>query len=216
MVELKALLKKIVKKNLGFNYKDYWEDRYSVGGTSGAGSYGILAEYKANVVNEYLEQWNINSVIEFGCGDGNQLKFMNYPKYLGLDIANSAIDKCGSIFKDDMNKSFLLYHPRHFLNKGFFCADLVVCMDVLYHITDEKDLLKTLQDIFSCSSRHVILYTNIVELKTEPNSHIKCWDTLQYLKKGFPNFKIEEIVEQRYKELSGASFIFLRKKVRST
>lgn len=30
---------------------DYWENRYAKGGTSGAGSYGRQAEWKAEIVN---------------------------------------------------------------------------------------------------------------------------------------------------------------------
>ena len=32
----------------------YWELRYRNGGTSGAGSYGRLAEFKAEVLNEFV------------------------------------------------------------------------------------------------------------------------------------------------------------------
>ena len=50
-----------------------WEKRYAKGGNSGAGSYGKLAVYKAKVLNEFIEENKneVNSVVEFGCGDGN-------------------------------------------------------------------------------------------------------------------------------------------------
>lgn len=44
------------------------------GGTSGAGSYGVLAEFKAEVINSLLLEHSILTAIEFGCGDGSQLK----------------------------------------------------------------------------------------------------------------------------------------------
>ena len=32
-----------------FNSKKYWEDRYLKGGNSGNGSYGVLAQFRADV-----------------------------------------------------------------------------------------------------------------------------------------------------------------------
>ena len=55
------------------NTLSYWENRYKNNGNSGAGSYGRLAEFKADVINNFIAENKITSVIEFGCGDGNQL-----------------------------------------------------------------------------------------------------------------------------------------------
>jgi hypothetical protein len=51
---------------------NYWEERYSQGGNSGSGSYAKFAEFKAEVLNDLVQQNAIRSVIELGCGDGNQ------------------------------------------------------------------------------------------------------------------------------------------------
>ena len=103
--------KKLLNYNRKFDYKTYWQERYCTDGNSGAGSYGLLAECKAEVINEYINN-NIKSVIESGCGDGSQLKLMNYKKYMGSDVARSAIDICCSIFKNDDSKSFCSYEKR--------------------------------------------------------------------------------------------------------
>ena len=66
---------------------DYWENRYERGLTSGAGSYGRLAHFKAEVLNEYVNQNKILSVVEFGCGDGAQLSLAKYANYIGLDLS---------------------------------------------------------------------------------------------------------------------------------
>src|SRR5690348_11631317 len=52
----------------------YWEQRYLAGGTSGAGSFGRLAQFKAETINAFASRANIQTVIEFGCGDGRQLR----------------------------------------------------------------------------------------------------------------------------------------------
>src|ERR1017187_9705267 len=76
--------------NLDFKKKyktssDYWEDRYSGHGNSGTGSYGLLADYKAGVINKFIKENNILKVIDFGCGDGNQLNQFKFLSYIGLD-----------------------------------------------------------------------------------------------------------------------------------
>jgi hypothetical protein len=60
----------------------YWDNRYKKCGNSGAGSYGKLAEFKADILNKFISKNNIQSVIEFGCGDGNQLLLANYQCYI--------------------------------------------------------------------------------------------------------------------------------------
>ncbi|MGD9858413.1 MAG: hypothetical protein AB7U20_26025 [Planctomycetaceae bacterium] len=56
---------------------DYWVRRYRKGRNSGGGSYGRLAEFKAQVLNDLVREHRIQTVIEFGCGDGNQLALAN-------------------------------------------------------------------------------------------------------------------------------------------
>jgi hypothetical protein len=46
-----------------FRSKDYWEKRYAKGETSGAGSYGDLARYKAEIVNAFVEENNIHRTL---------------------------------------------------------------------------------------------------------------------------------------------------------
>jgi len=108
---------------------DYWERRYAQGGTSGSGSYARLAEFKAEVLNAFVQERHIQSVIEFGCGDGNQLSLARYPSYVGLDVSKTAIFLCGRRFAMDSDKSFFLYAPGCFFDRaGLFYADLGVSL----------------------------------------------------------------------------------------
>lgn len=193
-----------------FDYKVYWEERYRKGGTSGDGSYGVLAEYKSEFLNKFVEDHNIQYVIEFGVGDGNQLQLARYHKYLGLDISQKAISICLKKFLNDKNKSFMLYDPSYFKNNDFLLADLVICLDVLYHITDEIDFNKTLNDIYSCSSKFIILYTPIHKNPTKAK-HIFFRELVPILEER-KQFFINEIVEQPYADLTSAQFIVLEKK----
>src|ERR1700722_520959 len=77
----------------------YWEDRYAIGGNSGAGSYGRLARFKAEVINNFVAEHAVLTVIELGCGDGAQLDLARYPHYSGIDISLQAIELCRARFR---------------------------------------------------------------------------------------------------------------------
>ncbi len=105
----------------------------------------------------------------------------------------------------------MLYRPRAFFNRGFLEVELTICLDVLYHITEEDDFLATLHDIFSTGPNVVVLYTRIAR-GTEPQvvETIKDRDIFRYLA-AFPAYYVNEIIPQRHKELSSAAFIILRR-----
>jgi hypothetical protein len=71
-----SLINKIIVKFRQFFFSDsitWWEKRYISGGNSGQGSYGVLAEFKAETVNQFVGEFEVKSLVEFGCGDGSQL-----------------------------------------------------------------------------------------------------------------------------------------------
>ena len=114
-----------------FDTASYWETRYGEGGTSGAGSYGPLAEYKAQVINDFLETNSVQRVIELGCGDGAQLSLAAYPNYVGVDVSESAIEMCRKRFREDSKKAFYLYSE---FDKYDGPYDLSLSLDVVYHL----------------------------------------------------------------------------------
>jgi hypothetical protein len=76
----------------------YWEARYRTGGNSGAGSYSRLAEFKAEVLNRFVQENGIASVVEFGSGDGAQLTLASYRDYIGIDVSRTAVGLCRAKF----------------------------------------------------------------------------------------------------------------------
>lgn len=192
------------------DYKSYWESRYKGGGDSGWGSYGESEKFKAEFLNRLIDRHNIQSVIDFGCGDGNQLIKINFKKYLGLDVSSSAINICRGRFSDDKSKSFLLYNPTAFLNNGFLTADAVICLDVLYHIVDENEFGKTLNDIFSCGARYIILYSTLLAEHYKHGYHARHLNLLERIK-NYPNYSIDVIQEGNPPTPLKVSFVVLKK-----
>jgi SAM-dependent methyltransferase len=142
----------------------YWENRYATGGNSGPGSYARHADYKATVMNALLQKYSVGSAIEFGCGDGNQLAMIRYPRYIGLDVAGTAIENCRQKFKDDPTKSFALYEQGNFApTSPNSHADMGVSLDVLFHLVEEEVYERYLRDLFAAADRIVVIYARDVD-----------------------------------------------------
>ena len=193
---MKEFIKKLIGQKEIFNSGNYWESRYLSGGNSGDGSYGRLADFKAAFLNKFIQEKNIHTVVEFGCGDGHQLSLIHYPKYLGLDVSESVIRSCVEKFKNDRSKSFILYNTPTFFNRQFFTANLTVSLDVIYHIVEESLYCKYLEDLFATSSGHVIIYsTNFYKAET---IHILHREFLKYVEENIPTFELVEKIPNPY------------------
>jgi SAM-dependent methyltransferase len=141
--------------------RSYWEQRYAGGGHSGVGSYDVLAEFKAGVLNAFVREQKIRTVVELGCGDGNQLSLASYPSYIGLDVAPSAIDRCAAAFAGDSTKSFFLYDPDRFIDRhGLFRCELALSLDVIFHLVEDAVFERYMETLFGCGSRFVCIYSS--------------------------------------------------------
>lgn len=145
---------------------DYWERRYARGGTSGAGSYGAFAEFKSEVINEFVAEHTIRSVIEFGCGDGNQLSLAKYEKYIGLDVSRSALTRCIKTFAGDSSKSFFLYDSKCFVDRqGLFQAELGLSLEVIFHLVEDDVFDAYMRHLFASASRFVCIFSSDTDAK---------------------------------------------------
>jgi len=137
------------------NSGDYWKHRYESGGNSGAGSYAEHAKFKAEVVNAFVLEKDIARVIEYGCGDGNQLGLAHYPSYIGFDISPKALELCKIRFMGDKCKTFRLMDD-YALEK----AELTLSLDVIYHLIEDEVFSEYMERLFNSSERFVIIYSS--------------------------------------------------------
>lgn len=189
---------------------DYWENRYAHHGNSGAGSFGKLQKFKAEVLNPFVINNQISSVIEFGCGDGNQLSSFNFPTYIGLDISRIAVRLCISKFRSDTNKSFFLYDPDCFEDKhSLFKADLALSLDVVYHIVEDEIFEKYMRHLFSSSNRFVIIYST--DFDSDKVAHIRHRLFSKWVKEKMPNWILVGRIKNKYPDQSKADFFIFKK-----
>ena len=143
---------------------ELWDEVYAGGGTSGTGSYGRLAEFKAEVVNRLLAEHRIESVIELGCGDGHQASLIDHPRYLGLDTSAKAIALCRERFGEDPAREFRTYRTGDDIPER---ADLGLSLDVIYHLLEDDVYERYMSDLFSVATRLVVVYSSDMEEDTD-------------------------------------------------
>ncbi|WP_353111621.1 class I SAM-dependent methyltransferase [Salinisphaera dokdonensis] len=145
-----------VKSNDGFvGSRRYWERRYEKGRNSGDGSYNELAVFKAEVLNAFVKEQGVDRVIEYGCGDGNQLSLAEYPIYTGFDVSDRALELCEARFAGDTSKTF----KRMDAYDGER-ADLTLSLDVVYHLVEDPVFEAYMARLFDSADDHVIIYAS--------------------------------------------------------
>jgi len=178
--------------------RKYWEDRYSSGRNSGPGSYGQLAEFKAEFINAFVKTHTVPSVIEFGSGDGNQLELAEYPQYTGLDVSRTAIEGCRQKFADDCTKRFYLYDSTVFPDtQHLFRAQLALSLDVVYHLVEDHVFSNYMEHLFDAAERFVVVYSsNHDEVPVSP--HMRHRRFSEWVTDYRPDWKLVERVPNRY------------------
>ena len=209
---LKSQIKKIYSKVLlhyrklkylmSFNStNDYWDYRYKNGGNSGAGSYDEMAQIKSKIINNFVIENNIDSVIEFGCGDGNQLSYADYPSYLGFDVSQTIIDKIKKMYAN--NNLYQFYLVKNYKNQK---ADLSLSLDVIYHLVDDDIFYSYMKMLFDSSKKYVIIHStnfnnDINDLSTSYKgiayAYYKDRKFSNYVEKNISDFEVHSKIETK-------------------
>jgi hypothetical protein len=136
---------------------------------------------------------NITSIIEYGCGDGNQLRSADYPRYLGFDVSPAAVSKCQQIFAQDPTKQFRLISQY-----AGETAELTLSLDVIYHLVEDDVFDSYMRRLFDSATRFVMIYSSN-ELLEDEAKHVRHrrftnwvennrtrWTLLQHIPNEFP------------------------------
>jgi 2-polyprenyl-3-methyl-5-hydroxy-6-metoxy-1,4-benzoquinol methylase len=197
---LKSSLIQRIRHRLGnwwhsnFSSPDYWEQRYQRGLNSGAGSYGRLAEFKAKFLNAFVSEHSIQNVLELGVGDGHQLSLAKYPHYCGIDVSETAIKLCRTRFANDPTKVFFTTEEDDHRT-----ADLVMSLDVLYHLVEQSIFDRYLTNLFSRSTRYVIVYAaNRDDNPFFDVKHVKFRKFTSWVESNCPDWKLESMAKNEY------------------
>ena len=148
---------------------EYWDKRYSNGGTSGRGSVGLYRNWKWNKIRESVGL-KFNSVIDVGCGD---LSFWNHRygkqvlrrprfKYLGIDISEEIIKRNREMYEESFKRIYLdmdfVCSPAHIKIEGLR-SHVVFCLDLLFHIMKEREFELILKNLCRYANQFLVIYT---------------------------------------------------------
>jgi hypothetical protein len=174
--------------------ENYWIERYESGGHSGDGSYSQLAEFKAEVINDFVRENNIGTVMEYGCGDGNQLKLAEYPLYTGFDISARAIEICRENFSGDDTKTFKMMEDY-----SGETAELTLSLDVIYHLIEDEVFAAYMNRLFDSSGRFVIVYASDTDENPEDQPvHVRHRNFTRWVRDKKPEWKMLRHIPNRY------------------
>jgi SAM-dependent methyltransferase len=179
----------------------YWESRYRRGRMSGSGSYGELARFKADVLNALVADRQLESVIEFGCGDGHQLGLARYPRYLGLDVSPRAIAICRNRFSGDPTKRFA--ESRDYDGEK---ADLALSLDVIFHLVEDEVFVDYMRSLFAAAGKLVVIYASNTDEQEHPQPpHVRHRRFTDWIATQEPGWRLERVIENRipYDSASG-------------
>ena len=170
-----------------FSSETYWTKRYSRGENSGAGSYGRLANYKSDFINDVVRRFGIESVIEFGSGDGNQASMFNFSHYTGVDISAEMIERCQKLFSDRDGWRFQTLDDGSKIN----VHDMSMSLDVIYHLVEDDVYHTYMNQLFDSAEKYVLIYASDKNT-TATAKHVRHRKFSDWIDKNRPNWRLLE------------------------
>lgn len=186
---MKTLLNRLFGARQFSGSAKYWERRYLEGGTSGSGSVGALAQFKADFLNAFVARHAIRSVIEFGCGDGRQLALARYPAYTGIDVSPAAIALCRTRFEGQQNFRFFTAGERT-ANEHHY--DLALSIDVILHLVEDAVFDSYMRGLFAAATRFVIVYSSDFDTEQPGSPHVRHRKFTDWLSRNEPGWRLVE------------------------
>ena len=184
----------------------YWQQRYAEGGHSGAGSYGKFAVFKAEVLNGLFDELNLRSAIEFGCGDGNQLRLLTIADYLGVDVNPEAVARCRAAFAGVPGRRFVLLSSAHGGARaadGFDTyrgerADCALSLDVVYHLVEDAAFEAHMRLLFAAATRCVVIYSSDRDADAADGPHVRHRCFTEWVAQQAPQWRLLRRVPNAY------------------
>lgn len=210
-----AWLVNAVRRRRFRSSSQYWELRYRRGETSGAGSYGRYADYKAEMLNRFVAAKGILKVAEFGCGDGNQLKKLTFAQYLGIDISPAAVEMCRTMYRHDQSKAFLTYAGEEAITTiRHFGPELTISLDVIYHLVEDAVFEDYITNLFNLSSGYVIIYSTNFDMRYDSLHQVDRKFT-DYVEKNIKGWALMKVLNNPHKGAETRSDFYIYEKIES-
>jgi len=165
------------------------------GGTSGHGSEGKLLEFKAMAINDFIQEKQITSLIDFGCGDGRLANRLKINWYFGYDVSSEALLQC----------------RRDAKGKTFFCideyagesADLALSVDVILHLVEDDVFETYMAKLFKAADKYVMIYSSNLDDNTGMSEHVRHRKVVEWIANTFPDWELFRHIKNPYSYFDG-------------
>lgn len=146
-------------------------DKNIWGGSGGGSDPDNTVEYRA-LLQKFLKDYEIKTVLDYGCGDWAFSKLINWDgvRYVGVDVVDSVITRNSKRYKKD---NIIFRTTDNWPHVDLY--DLIIVKDVLQHWSNSQiDLF--LGDIIRWGNFKYILITNTASQEFD-NQDIEAGDT---------------------------------------
>lgn len=132
---------------------------------SGFGSHDIICMTKfLSFINNFIEENNVHSILDFGCGDFNIGRNINVDMYYGTDIYDGLINYNISHFEDNTHK--FIFNDESYINLP--STDLIIIKEVLQHLDNDK-IKEILDHLINITNRYILIIDTSLTENIENN-----------------------------------------------
>lgn len=145
-----------VEKVFTYIYKtNYWTSQESI---SGPGSELRVTHKMRQELSKLIKRFGITSIADAPCGDLNWMKHVDIGncRYIGIDIVQELIENNIKKFGDTREFKHL-----NLLENVIEKVDLIICRDMLAHLTYEQ-IITALRNFKQSGSKYILMTTNVV------------------------------------------------------
>jgi hypothetical protein len=132
---------------------------------SGPGSELRVTQRMRPQLSALIKRFGINSIADAPCGDLHWMRYVDLGtcRYIGYDIVQELIERNTELFGD--TKEF-----RHFnlVDNVIEKADLIICRDMLAHLTHEQ-IVKALRNFKKSGSKYILMTTGLTTKDNTPD-----------------------------------------------
>jgi hypothetical protein len=132
--------------------QEFWDSRYSIGGTSGSGSIGTHREWKWNQISEYVDITK-KEIIDVGCGDLSFWESRTCKSYTGIDFSETIIRQ------NQQSRPYWTFMIGNASDTLDLSGQVVFCFDMLFHVMDDSEYELILQNLAKWTTEWLIVYT---------------------------------------------------------
>jgi SAM-dependent methyltransferase len=146
----------------------YWQARYQMGGTSGAGSAGRLLAWKAAVINGFIAANGIGELLDLGCGDGALAERITVASYRGTDVSADALARTAAA-REGLGTTRLIPWDAMDREKP---AELALSFDVIFHLVEDRTYGLYMRRLLGAARRFILIYSSNVD-RAWPAPHVR-------------------------------------------